>query len=299
MAITNREASVLVRLKNQAKKEGISYQTALQLFFQEEFLRRLSYSRYRDNMILKGGMFIYTLTKFDSRPTRDMDFMIRWMSNELANIQNVMEEICAIDTENDYILLEVTGTEHITLEKKYPGVKTKLVGRIKNIRVPFSIDVGIDDVIIPEAVVRQLAVRLEGFTAPEICTYSLESTIAEKMDAILDRMETTSRMKDFFDIYYLSNMFDFDGEILAEAVRRTSEHRNRTLNKAAFERIAEFASNQFLMVQWNAFEPAKEGELTFQETIDRIHSFIEPVVFSIIDEQAFLKKWNSIEKEWK
>ena len=228
-----------------------------------------------------------------------MDFMIRWMSNELANIQTVMEEICAVATENDYILLEVTGTEHITLEKKYPGVKTKLVGRIKNIRVPFSIDVGIDDVIIPEAVIRQLAVRLEGFTAPEIYTYSLESTIAEKLDAILDRMETTSRMKDFFDIYYLSNMFDFDGEILAEAVRRTSEHRNRTLNKAAFERIVEFTSNQFLMVQWNTFEPAKEGELTFQETIDRIHSFIEPVVFSIIDEQVFLKKWNSIEKEWK
>lgn len=299
MAITNREASVLARLKNQAKKEGISYQTALQLFFQEEFLRRLSYSQYRDNMILKGGMFIYTLTKFDSRPTRDMDFMIRWMSNELTNIQIVMEQICAVATENDYILLEVTGTEHITLEKKYPGVKTKLVGRIKNIRVPFSIDVGIDDVIVPEAVVRHLAVRLEGFTSPEICTYSLESTIAEKLDAILDRMETTSRMKDFFDIYYLSNMFDFDGEILAEAVRRTSEHRNRTLNKAAFERIAEFTSNQFLMAQWKAFEPANEGELTFRETIDRIHGFIEPVVFSVIDGQVFSKKWNSIEKGWK
>ena len=73
------EASVLARLKNQARKEGISYQIGLQLFFQEEFLRRLSTSRFRDNMVLKGGMFIYILTQFDSRPTRDMDFMIHYV----------------------------------------------------------------------------------------------------------------------------------------------------------------------------------------------------------------------------
>jgi predicted nucleotidyltransferase component of viral defense system len=93
MAIKNMATSVLARLRNQARQEGISFQTGLQLFFQEEFLRRLSKSQYRDNMILKGGMFIYTLTEFDSRPTRDMDFMIRHLSNDLGNIQKIMEEI--------------------------------------------------------------------------------------------------------------------------------------------------------------------------------------------------------------
>ena len=77
MAIKNIEVSVLAKLKNQAKEEGITYQLGLQLFFQEEFLRRLSHSKYRDKMVLKGGMFIYTLTDFDSRPTKDLDFMIR------------------------------------------------------------------------------------------------------------------------------------------------------------------------------------------------------------------------------
>lgn len=77
MAITNIEASVLARLKNQARKEGISYQIGLQLFFQEEFLRRLSTSRFRDNMVLKGGMFIYTLTQFDSRPTKRAIWSLR------------------------------------------------------------------------------------------------------------------------------------------------------------------------------------------------------------------------------
>ena len=82
------------------------------------------------------------------------------------------------------------------------------MGRINNIRVPFSVDVGIDDIIVPEPLVRSLSTRLEGFEPPEIYTYSLESTISEKFDAILQRMETTSRMKDFFDIYYLSSVVD-------------------------------------------------------------------------------------------
>ena len=163
MAVKNMAASVLTKLRNQARQEGINYQICLQLFIQEEFLRRLSRSSYKNNMILKGGMFIYTLTEFDSRPTRDMDFMIRKLSNDLENIQNVMKEICAVRTEYDFVVIDVLGTEPITLEKKYPGVKIKLLGRINNVRVPFSIDIGVDDVIVPEAVLRRIATRLEGF----------------------------------------------------------------------------------------------------------------------------------------
>lgn len=272
---------------------------ALQLFFQEEFLRRLSVSKYRDNLILKGGMFIYTLTHFDSRPTRDMDFMIRWMSNELPKVQAVMKEICEERSENDYIILEVIGTEQITLEKKYPGVKTKLIGRIKNIKVPFSIDVGVEDVIVPAAENRLITPRLEGFSAPEICTYSLESTLAEKMDAILQRMETTSRMKDFFDIYYLSNMYNFVGKTLYEAVKKTCENRGRKLEPELFERIAAFEENEFLITQWKAFEPARIRKLEFKETLYRIHIFMEPVVVAIIHRETFDKKWICSEKEWK
>lgn len=120
MAVKNMAASVLARLRNQARDEGIPYQTCLQLFFQEEFLRRLSKSNFRENMILKGGMFIYTLTEFNSRPTRDMDFMIRWVSNDVENVREIMAQICSISTENDYIRLEVTGAEQITLEKSIP-----------------------------------------------------------------------------------------------------------------------------------------------------------------------------------
>lgn len=91
MALKNIAASVLTRLKNQSKEEGIPFQLVLQLFAQEEFLRKLSMSGYSDNFILKGGMFIYTLTEFDSRPSRDIDFMIRELHGSLENIKQTMK----------------------------------------------------------------------------------------------------------------------------------------------------------------------------------------------------------------
>ncbi len=298
MAVKNKSASALVRLRNQAKEEGVSYQMSLQLFFQEEFLRRLSHSRYRDNLILKGGMFIYVLTEFDSRPTRDMDFMLRSLSNELDNIKNVMEEICSIQTDNDYIWLEVTGVEQITLEKKYPGVKTKFIGHINNVRVPFSVDVGIDDVIVPNAEIREIATRLEGFEAPEIYTYSLESTIAEKFDAILQRMDTTSRMKDFFDIYYLSNVFDFDGGLLKEAVSETTKHRGRELEEDVFARIEKFDESEFFQIQWSKFELAVEINLPFSDTLKRLSDFLEPIYAAILRGEEFQGQWKCEQKKW-
>lgn len=299
MAVRNRAASVLAKLKDQAKAEGINYQMCLQLFFQEEFLRRLSHSKYKENLVLKGGMFIYTLTAFESRPTRDMDFLMRSLPNDLNNIKTVMGEICAAHTENDYILLEVTGAEQIALEKKYPGLKTKFMGHINNVRVPFSVDVGIDDIIVPDAMVRRLSTRLDGFEAPEIYTYSLESTISEKFDAILQRMETTSRMKDFFDIYYLSNVFDFSGKMLKDAIMLTVEHRKRVLEQDAFERIREFAYNPFLKALWLRFEPAKQNGLGFSETLLQLERFLGPVYQAVLREEDFDRQWFSSQKTWK
>ena len=298
MAVKNKAVSTLARLRNQAKEEGISYQMCLQLFFQEEFLRRLSHSKYRDNLVLKGGMLIYTLTAFDSRPTRDMDFLIRSLSNDPDNIRAVMENICATYTENEYIILRVTGTEPITLEKKYPGVKTKLIGCINNVRVPFSVDIGIGDIIVPDAMVRQLSTRLEGFEVPEICTYSLESTISEKFDAILQRMETTSRMKDFFDIYYLSSVFDFFGSTLKEAVLLTTKHRGRVLEPDVFVRIRTFEDIPFLKTQWQRFEPARESGLEFSEVLHRLDRFLNPVYSAILKDEKFDCQWSSLQKSW-
>jgi len=100
------------------------------------------------------------------------------------------------------------------------------MGRIGRVKIPFLIDVGIDDVIVPNPIKRSIVTRFPDFVSPEVFTYSLESTIAEKFDAILQRMAGTSRMKDFYDIYYLSEIFDFEGMVIIEAVKsNTSAYR--------------------------------------------------------------------------
>ena len=298
MAIKNMAASVLTRLKKQSKEEGIPFQMVLQLFAQEEFLRKLSLSEYADNLILKGGMFIYTLTEFDSRPTRDIDFLIKNLHGSLENIEQTMRDICNISTGNDFITLEVLGTEAISVDKKYPGVKTSFMGRIGKVRIPFSIDVGIDDVIIPNPIKRSIVTRLPDFVSPKVFTYSLESTIAEKFDAILQRMAGTSRMKDFYDIYYLSGIFDFKGTVLVEAVKSTLTHRNRELSADVFAEIADFKDNTALNTQWNAFDPAKKAGVLFDDTLDRLVVFLEPIYQNILRKTDFDKRWSCESKMW-
>lgn len=247
---------------------------------------------------MKGGMFIYTLTEFDSRPTRDIDFLIRDLHGDLNNIEQKMTEICAVSTGNDFITLEILGTELISVDKKYPGIKTRFVGRINNVRIPFSVDVGIDDVIIPEPVRKRIITRLPDFESPDIYTYSLESTIAEKFDAILQRMAGTSRMKDFYDIYYLSEVFDFNGKVLSKAVSSTLSHRKRELSKEAFAEIDDFRNNEFLLIQWRAFDPAKTADLAFADALNRLEIFLEPVYSSILQKTEFDKRWNCESKQW-
>jgi len=93
-------ASVLAKLKNKTKSSGISYQQCLRLFFQEEFLRRVAGSKYTENFILKGGLFIYTLTNFESRATVDVDFLMRGLNNDPAKMDEIIADILAVDTGN-------------------------------------------------------------------------------------------------------------------------------------------------------------------------------------------------------
>ncbi|MCI9006305.1 MAG: nucleotidyl transferase AbiEii/AbiGii toxin family protein, partial [Lachnospiraceae bacterium] len=192
-------ASVLARLKNKAAESGRTYQLCLQLFCQEEFLRRLEKSRYADNLILKGGLFIYSITNFDSRVTVDVDFLLRKVPNTPEKLKPVLEEIIGTSMGNDFVRFEIKEIAPIAVVKKYAGIGVSLVARIKNTRTPFSIDFGVGDVIVPKQEKRKIPTQLDNFPAPTVNTYSLETTIAEKIDAILSLMEFSSRMKDYYD----------------------------------------------------------------------------------------------------
>lgn len=246
-------ASVLARLKNKAKEAGRSYQLCLQLFCQEEFLRRLENSKYAENLVLKGGLFIYSVTDFDSRVTVDVDFLLRKVPNTPEQLKPVLEEIIATPTGNDFITFEIKSIEPIAVAKKYAGIGASVVARIKNTKTPFGIDFGVGDVIVPKQEKRQIPTQLDDFSAPTINTYSLETTIAEKIDAILSLMEFSSRMKDYYDIYYLANKFDFDGATLTEALRKTFKNRGHAFTVEQFEQVMAFDGEEAMQKKWKAF----------------------------------------------
>ena len=292
-------ASVLAKLKNKAKASGISYQQCLQLFFQEEFLRKLAASKYAENFVLKGGLFIYTLTNFESRATVDVDFLMRGLNNDLARMDEIIAEILAVPTGNDFVTFKASKTEPIAVQRKYHGVSAQITGYIKNVRVPFNVDIGVGDVIVPHAERRSIQTQLDGYEKPEVLTYSLESTIAEKFDAILQRFELTGRMKDFYDIYYLSRMFDFDSLKLQTALQETLLNRGTVYEKDSFDRVIALADDEDMQIKWRYFlKTLGNPEISFETVISGLQDFLEPVWNCIVAEEEFLMNWQAINTDW-
>lgn len=292
-------ASVLAKLRNRAKDANISYQQCLQLFVQEEFLRKLSKSGFDDILVLKGGLFIYTLTNFESRATIDADFLLRRFSNSIEDIQRLINKIIATPTGNDYIVMTAKGFEEISPQRKYQGMSAQIISQIKNVRVPFNIDIGVDDIIIPKAEIRTIQTQLPNFEPPVIKTYSIESTIAEKFDAILQRFELTGRMKDFYDIYYLARTFDFEGAKLQTAIFETLQHRGTYYDKDSFERIVGLSKDAEMQKRWKFFLKNINNEiLELSEVIKEIQVFLEPVFNAITTETEWCLKWSNKSNQW-
>lgn len=292
-------ASVLAKLKNKAKASCISYQQCLQLFFQEEFLRKLAGSKYADNFVLKGGLFIYTLTNFESRATVDVDFLMRGLNNDLVRMDEIIAEILAVPTGNDFVSFKATPMEPIAVQRKYHGISTQITGYIKNVRVPFNVDIGVGDVIVPNAQRRNIQTQLDGFAKPEILTYSLESTIAEKFDAILQRFELTGRMKDFYDIYYLSRTFDFDGQKLRSAIAQTLQNRGTAYDETIFSRVLALAEDADMQVKWRYFlKTLGNPGIGFSDVINHIEKFLHPVWVAIQSGDELHSVWHAQLGQW-
>lgn len=292
-------ASVLARLKNKAAESGRSYQLCLQLFCQEEFLRRLEKSKYAENLVLKGGLFLYSLTDFDSRVTADVDFLLRKIPNTPEQLKGILEEIISVPTGNDFVTFEIRDVAPIAVAKKYAGIGASLVARIKNTRTPFGIDFGVGDIIVPRQEKRKIPTQLNDFDAPTVNTYSLETTIAEKIDAILSLMEFSSRMKDYYDIYYLANKFDFDGKVLTEALRKTFENREHHFTVGQFEQVMGFDEDPAMQKKWKAFVRKIDTKTDDYSTVLKtIQVFLTKPFAAAVGDKEFTEQWIAVENRW-
>ena len=292
-------ASVLARLKNKAKESGRSYQLCLQLFCQEEFLRRLEKSKYAENLVLKGGLFLYSLTDFDSRVTVDVDFLLRQIPNTPEQLKGILEEVIAIQTGNDFVTFEIKDITPIAVAKKYAGMGASMVAHIKNTRTPFGIDFGVGDIIVPKQEKRKIPTQLNDFVSPIINTYFIETTVAEKFDAILSLMEFSSRMKDYYDIYYLASKFDFDGVTLTEALKKTFENRGHSFTIAQFEQVMTFDNDDAMQKKWKAFIRKIDTKTDDYSTVLKtIKEFLTKPFTAAARGKEFTEKWSATNGEW-
>lgn len=292
-------ASVLARLKNKAAESGRSYQLCLQLFCQEEFLRRLEKSKYAENLVLKGGLFLYSLTDFDSRVTVDVDFLLRQVPNTPEQLKPILEEIITVPTGNDFVTFEIKDVAPIAVAKKYAGIGASIVARIKNTRTPFSIDFGVGDVIVPKQKKRQMPTQLPDFKSPTVNTYSIETTVAEKLDAMMNLMEFSSRMKDYYDLYYIANKFNFDGAVLTEALRKTFANREHSFTLEQFEQVMCFGDDLAMQKKWKAFVRkinTKTGD--YSTVLKTIRIFLEKPFTAAVENKRFTERWSAANSEW-
>lgn len=257
-------------------------------------------SRYADNLVLKGGLFIYSVTNFDSRVTVDVDFLLQKIPNTPDQLKPIVEEIIRTSTGNDFISFEIKEIAPIAVAKKYAGIGVSLVSRIKNTKTPFSIDFGVGDVIVPKQEKRKIPTQLDDFRSPTVNTYSLETTIAEKIDAILSLMEFSSRMKDYYDIYYLANKFDFDGITLTMALKKTFENRGHIFTVGQFEQVIGFGNDEAMQKKWRAF--CRKIDIETEEygiVLRKIENFLAKPFVAAVTDNDLTERWLSSANEWR
>lgn len=293
-SIKNVSASVRQRLLNKAKAEGRSFQEMAQHYSMERFLYRLSKSEHSRIFILKGAMMLQAWHFQQSRPTMDIDMLGR-TDNDVKNISCLMKEIMSVDVEADgiFFIPESMRTERITEDADYMGIRVLFEARLDTVRLNIQVDIGFGDIIFPCPEEMSLPTLID-YPQPRVWCYSLESAIAEKFEAMVKLNIINSRMKDFYDIWMIAGMFEFEGEKLAEAVKLTFE--NRATN---FPDKIEAFSDGFIknkQGQWTAFRK-KLGHTQvpseFAVIISLIRQFLEPVALSLASGIHFRSKWIS------
>ena len=290
----NIPASVRQRLLNRAKSDRRPFNELLQYYAMERFLYRLSQSSHSDRFILKGALMLRVWRSPELRPTMDIDMLGR-TSNEEADIIAQIRDILTMDVEMDGLAFDPDSiqAERITEDADYDGIRIRFLGALGSVKINMQIDIGFGDVVFPEPEKLDLPTMLN-FSAPRLLCYSRESSISEKLEAMVKLGILNSRMKDFYDIWLLSRQFNFDGAKLAEAIRRTFERRGTAL-PAEIEVFTE----PFIVAkqtQWAAFRKRLQQNhvpSSFREIMASVSSFLSPIITALNLEKATPKIWTA------
>ena len=277
--IKNVAASVKERLRNIASQTSKEFQSVVRQYVQERFLFRLSKSIYSNNFVLKGALLFIAHDISRNRPTRDIDFLGSAISNEINDIIEVVKVILKTEYE-DGVTFDANSVEaeNIVEDGDYHGIRIKFYAYMENSRERVQLDIGFGDKITAGPIEIEFPTLLD-FDAPKIKVYSIESAIAEKFETIVSLQLLTSRMKDFYDVLFFTEHYEFKKDMLHKALIATFNNRSTNIEDQKIIFSDKFKLDMQLQLLWMAFlERTKlDSNDSFQVVVTKIQTFIEPI----------------------
>ena len=268
------------KVKNITKSKSLSSQEVLQMFFFERFLERLSNSKYKFNFVIKGGLLISSMIGIDNRTTMDMDTTVKGIPLKEDAIKNIILEISGIEV-GDGIQFEVTDITHIREEDEYENFRVHLTAIFGKIRNAMKIDITTGDVITPKEIeyVYPCMFREEGL---KVLAYPIETILAEKYESVIKRNISTTRMRDFYDLYSLYHLRkeEIDFDVLKQAILSTARKRDSiSFIREANEIIIDIKEDSYLKELWEVYlkDNPYIKELNFFDTVEVVKIIAEKV----------------------
>ena len=261
--------SLIDKSTNKAEQNNITVNEVLQNYMFERILERLSISEYKNNFILKGGVLLSSIMGIDTRTTMDMDTCLKGINLTEEQLYKVLKNILDTDVK-DGVTFEIKNSKPIREDDEYGGLKYNILAKFDNIKVNLSIDIATGDVITPGEIEYNYKMMFED-KALKIMTYNIESIIAEKFQTIISRNVLNSRMKDFYDLYYLIKYSTFSKDDLRLAIEKTFEKRNTDI-KLINSNISVIQESDLLQDLWKTYSQKHKytKDIKFEDIIETI-----------------------------
>ena len=289
----NVAASVRARLLNKARAERLDFNLLMTRYALERMLYRLSVSEQRGQFLLKGALLFDLWFDVPHRPTHDAD-LLGFGSAELPHLENLFRQISQIEGDDGIVFqADSVKAAEIRKEANYAGVRVTLMGLLDGARCPVQIDVGFGDAVVPGPEDAQYPVILDDMPSPQLRVYPRYTVVAEKLEAMTSLGIINSRMKDYFDLWILARHSDFDGAVLAHAIRATFERRGTGIPSGLpFGLTDEFALHEQKNMQWSGFQRKNALEpMTLTVVIEVLREFLLPVLTALAAGDGFDRQW--------
>lgn len=266
------------KLRNISNEKNINFNVVLKFYMYDRFIERLAKSKYRDNFVLKGGFYLSSLFGIENRSTIDIDAAIRKAKFTEDNLLEMITEIINVDVD-DNVIFKINETSSIRDEDEYGGLRVTIDFQLENVKDRFHIDMATGDPIYPRPDSYNYKSLIEKKTY-QVWTYTTETVLAEKLETILNKLDTSSRMKDYYDIYliYKFKFAELNKENFMMAVKKTFG--KRKFQGSLIGSLNVIKQSSILKEKWSNYARKNNyaREIEFEEILALLEEFINILV---------------------